>query len=518
MDAKELNKVVRMVKDKPQRLLYAPIKGTPRLMGFPDAAYKNNADGSSQRGQCIFICQPRNKERDTKGSLIDYESHKIKNTVLSTTVAELYAFMKCYGSAQFYRGLWMDMTAQPIEVHLRTDANNLVTTAASTRLSEQKETMHMIQMLRQEACSGQMHDLAHVLTQYCLADPLTKKSVSATLLISTVQTGILCEVDTHPPFRSTVQHMAFITEIVYPDAEATEDHWAHLMCYPIFFKIQKGTKVPALSEMGGKTPLVSKESLTGRCFISATGLDGTILEKPLPSLEGMTGYIVFETHGGSRLSDYWQQKAKSRLSRVHVTPRKTLFTPNHASVDLSSLAPGRVTRKNYLYGGILTLHDTWIACVKGRDTEDWTGETVFDIEACARAPAQSMYVQGSLCTYSDDLNPLPVSPACQDEENVVCNVKCMTTQLSQRCHLISRSAVSDAGVYLPSSLSFTSSAVHPSPVAIKMPGAPTMSTADSMTAARQKVGSPAILGAHPYSYFLRDHPDDVEDVYHAAPP
>ena len=167
LDAKELNKVVRMVKDKPQRLLYAPIKGTPRLMGFPDAAYKNNADGSSQRGQCIFICQPRNKERDTKGSLIDYESHKIKRTVLSTTVAELYAFMKCYGSAQFYRGLWMDMTAQPIEVHLRTDANNLVTTAASTRLPEQKETIHMIQMLRQEACSGQMHDLAHVLTQYC---------------------------------------------------------------------------------------------------------------------------------------------------------------------------------------------------------------------------------------------------------------------------------------------------------------------------------------------------------------
>ena len=174
MDAKELNKVVRMVKDKPQRLLYAPIKGTPSLMGFPDAAYKNNADGSSQRGQVIFICQPRSKERDTKGSLIDYESHKIKRTVLSTTVSELYAFMKCYGSAQFYRGLWMDMTAQPIEVHLRTDANNLVTAAAPTRLPEQKETIHKIQMLRQEACSGQMHYLAHVLTQYCLADPLTK--------------------------------------------------------------------------------------------------------------------------------------------------------------------------------------------------------------------------------------------------------------------------------------------------------------------------------------------------------
>ena len=151
------------------------------------------------------------------------------------------------------------------------------------------------------------------LTQYCLADPLTNKSVSAALLISTWQKGILREVDTHPPFRSTVQHTAFITEIVYPDAEATEDHWGRLMCHPVYFKIQKGTQVPALFETGGKTPLVTKESLTGRCFISATGLDGTrttstTLEKPLPSLEGMTGYIVFETHGGSRLSDCWHQR------------------------------------------------------------------------------------------------------------------------------------------------------------------------------------------------------------------
>ena len=123
------------MKDKPQRLLYVPIKGVPRLMGFPDAAYKNNSDGSSQCGQCIFTCQPRNRERDTKGSLIDYEPHKIKRTVLSTTVAELYAFTKCYSPALFYRGLWMDMTGQPIEVHLRTDANHLVTAAVLAQIN-----------------------------------------------------------------------------------------------------------------------------------------------------------------------------------------------------------------------------------------------------------------------------------------------------------------------------------------------------------------------------------------------
>ena len=298
-----------------------------------------------------------------------------------------------------------------------------------------------------------MHDLAHVLTQYCLADPLTKKSVSPTLLISTVQTGILREVDTHPLFRSTVQHKAFITEHINMDVEATQDHWGHLMCYPVYYKIQKDTMVSAPFEMGGKSPFVSKESLTGRCFVSAIGPDGTrttstISEKPMPSLEGLTGYIVFETHGGSRLSDYWQQKTKTRLSRVHVTPRKTLFTPSHAPVDLSLLSPGRTTRKNYLNGSTQTLKDTWLASVKGRDAEEWVGETIFDIEGCAHVPAQSMCVQGSSCTYSGDLDPVLVSPVFQTEENVVCNFNCRTVQFVHSRHSVSRRAVSDAGVNL----------------------------------------------------------------------
>ena len=125
--------------------------------------------------------------------------------------------------------------------------------------------------------------------------------------------------------------------------------------------------------------------------------------------------------GGSRLSDYWQQNTKSRLSRVHVTPRKTLFTPSHAPVDLALLAPGRVTRKGYLNGGTLTLHDTWLGCVRGRDSEEWTGETIFGIEARAHVPVHSLYVQGLSCTSTVNLDPSHVSSACQAEENVVCN-------------------------------------------------------------------------------------------------
>ena len=79
----------------------------------------------------IFIAEPRNdKVINPRGSLVDYESQKIKRTVLSTTVSELYAFMKCYGTCQFLRGLWMDITGTIAQIHMRTDANNLVTTAS----------------------------------------------------------------------------------------------------------------------------------------------------------------------------------------------------------------------------------------------------------------------------------------------------------------------------------------------------------------------------------------------------
>ena len=53
---------------------------------------------------------------------------------------------------------------------------------------EQKETIHMISMLRKEAFSGSIHDLAHISTQNCLADCLTK-AAKADNLITAVNLG-----------------------------------------------------------------------------------------------------------------------------------------------------------------------------------------------------------------------------------------------------------------------------------------------------------------------------------------
>ena len=131
---------------------------------------------------------------------------------MSTTVAELHGLMRCYGSALFLCGLWSDITGEIADVHIRTDANNLVTTASTIHQPEQKETMHLMQMLSKESNSGQMHDLAHVRSEDCLADSLTKHSAKADELIKAVLTGNLLNVDAHPPFRTMLQNKAFLVE------------------------------------------------------------------------------------------------------------------------------------------------------------------------------------------------------------------------------------------------------------------------------------------------------------------
>ena len=162
----------------------------------------------------IFLAEPRSRssqDGNGRGSLIDYESSKIKRTVLSTTVSELYAFMKAFGTCQFLQGLWKDVSGDTAEIHMRTDAKNLVTTASTTHLPEQRETIHMIAMMRREACSGCIADLAHIATQHCLSDGLTKASMCADNLVRAVETSFLPAVDVHPNFRTLMRHKAYLT-------------------------------------------------------------------------------------------------------------------------------------------------------------------------------------------------------------------------------------------------------------------------------------------------------------------
>ena len=78
-------------------------------------------------------------------------------------------------TCQMLRGLIKDITGLSSEIHMRTGATSLVTTASATHVPEQQETIHMIQMLRKEACSGSIADLSHIRTQWCLAELFNQK-------------------------------------------------------------------------------------------------------------------------------------------------------------------------------------------------------------------------------------------------------------------------------------------------------------------------------------------------------
>ena len=66
-------------------------------------------------------------------------------------------------------------------------------------------------LLRKEACSGSVHDLAHHPTQNCLADCLTKASAKADNLITAVKRGRLLDVDIHSHFRTLMEHKTFLS-------------------------------------------------------------------------------------------------------------------------------------------------------------------------------------------------------------------------------------------------------------------------------------------------------------------
>ena len=100
-DVREINKVVRTLKSQYVDGRFRPLKGSQRILGMPDASYRNNSDKSSQRAHVIFLAEDRklpskgtyrNSGYDkqahridgsnsaTRGSIIDYESHKITTT------------------------------------------------------------------------------------------------------------------------------------------------------------------------------------------------------------------------------------------------------------------------------------------------------------------------------------------------------------------------------------------------------------------------------------------------------
>ena len=55
-DVREINKTVRTLKSQYIDARFWPVKGPQRIIGMPDASYRNNADKSQPESTCDFYC------------------------------------------------------------------------------------------------------------------------------------------------------------------------------------------------------------------------------------------------------------------------------------------------------------------------------------------------------------------------------------------------------------------------------------------------------------------------------
>ena len=102
------------------------------------------------------------------------------------------------------RGFWTETSGARVTYDLRTDAYNLITTARTTN-PEQRETIHMIAMMRHDSQQGAWDDFNHMPTQHVLADCFTKTSGDPKQILWCIHTGWIKSMDLYPPFRTTVR-------------------------------------------------------------------------------------------------------------------------------------------------------------------------------------------------------------------------------------------------------------------------------------------------------------------------
>ena len=144
--------IVRTSKSIPVSTRFSKLQGKTRIVGHLDASYRNTEDRSSQR-MLSFLLENEIFARVHRGCLVHCEVRKVAATTEPITVAELHGLVKRYGSSLFLR-LWSGFTGGIADVHIRTDANNLATTAPTTHQPEQKETVRPIQCCRRKAIAN----------------------------------------------------------------------------------------------------------------------------------------------------------------------------------------------------------------------------------------------------------------------------------------------------------------------------------------------------------------------------
>ncbi len=146
------------------------------ICGFADASFSGNADHSSQIGMAIVL-----KDRDNNAALIHYGSWKCRRVTRSVFTAEVHVFTDCM---DYVLGLQHDLSSilgKKVLTVVYKDSKCLFDIITKLSSVSEKRLLINIASIREEYTCGSLSNVAHVSSEFNLADPFTKDKGSQLL-------------------------------------------------------------------------------------------------------------------------------------------------------------------------------------------------------------------------------------------------------------------------------------------------------------------------------------------------
>ena len=153
------------------------------LEGYGDAGYKSLPDKISSSGGHVILLW--NKTKDSK-CVVSWKSKKLKRVVSSSTAAEALAANEALDEMLYIRSVLSEVIGgkmKDIPIELVTDSRNLHQSVHSSTLVDDARLRLDVAKLQQSIKSGELDVFRQVVGKAMIANVLTKKGASASLLM-----------------------------------------------------------------------------------------------------------------------------------------------------------------------------------------------------------------------------------------------------------------------------------------------------------------------------------------------
>ena len=179
-----LNRAIKKIKEPRSINIPALDLETIHIVGYCDASFASNADLSSQLGFVVLL-----KDKNDKACIIHYGSWKCQRVTRSVLGAETFAFAFTLDFCLVFSHDLSSMLGKRIPVLIFTDSKCLFDTITKLSTVAEKRLLIDIATIRESYSTGDLTNVAHILSKFNIADALTREAKDDNLLCNLLETG-----------------------------------------------------------------------------------------------------------------------------------------------------------------------------------------------------------------------------------------------------------------------------------------------------------------------------------------